>query len=38
MLLDFCQLRGMQKFEDLAMKYVVKFERSLRRGVGIFAA
>ena len=29
MLLDFCQLRGMQKeFEDLAMKYVVKFERS----------
>jgi ABC-type transporter Mla MlaB component len=29
MLLDLCQLRGMQKeFEDLAMKYVVKFERS----------
>jgi ABC-type transporter Mla MlaB component len=29
MLLDLCQLRGLQKeFEDLAMKYVVKFERS----------
>lgn len=29
MLLDLCQLRGQQKeFEDLAMKYVVKFERS----------